>query len=64
MKELLKKTLNGGLKRSGYRIADERNIHDEYSFINRLKATKLHPKTVIGRVSEPCWRVELRRAAS
>jgi FkbM family methyltransferase len=35
------------LQRFGYRIADERNIHDEYSLINRLKAAKFHPKTVI-----------------
>ena len=47
MKNLLKKFVQGIISPLGYRIADERNIHDEYGFARRIKAAGLSPNTII-----------------
>ncbi len=47
MKELLKKPLQTLLSRSGYRIADERNIHDDRGFVKRVRSAGFVPRTVI-----------------
>ena len=47
MKNVLKKLLNKPLKHFGYRIADERNIHDETSLVQRLKEMGFRPQSVV-----------------
>lgn len=47
MKNLIKKPIQALLASSGYRIADERNIHDEHGFVGRIRAAGFLPKTII-----------------
>lgn len=47
MKRLVKSMSEALLGRYGYRIADERNIHDELGLVGRLKSANFSPKTVI-----------------